>query len=399
MSQLEADNILDKRNNTKKFPGKNNMLAKGKRSTRLAFFIAGFGLSCWAPLIPFAQSRINADSATLGTLLLCLGLGAVMGMPISGALSGKIGSRVVIICGAIGLAVALPLLKLASTPSLLAMCLLMFGMSIGGIDVAANIHGTEVQNIAKKPLMSGFHGLYSIGGLIGASGMTMGLAAGLDVVVAAGLASAVIIACITRALPDFFTRRERGTHPLLAIPKGTVLILGILALIVFLAEGAVLDWSALLLTQIKQVNVKAAGAGYTVFALAMVISRFIGDRAISYFGERLMLIGGIVLTAVGIALTAFAQAVPIILSGLGIAGLAAGNVVPILFTLAGRQTIMPISHAIAATSILGYLGVLIGPASIGYIANFIGLTMAFYSLAFLLVVSLLLVPVISSSLK
>ena len=112
-----------------------------------------------------------------------------------------------------------------------------------------------------------------------------------------------------------------------------------------------------------------------------------------------MLIGGIVLTAIGIALTAFAQAVPIILFGLGIAGLAAGNVVPILFTLAGRQTIMPISHAIAATSILGYLGVLIGPASIGYIANFIGLTMAFYSLAFLLVVSLLLVPVISSSLK
>lgn len=102
-----------------------------------------------------------------------------MGMPISGALSGKIGSRVVIICGAIGLAVALPLLTLASTPSLLAMCLLMFGMSIGGIDVAANIHGTEVQNIAKKPLMSGFHGLYSIGGLIGASGMTMGLAAGI----------------------------------------------------------------------------------------------------------------------------------------------------------------------------------------------------------------------------
>lgn len=398
MSQIETSAKPDRRNNAKGkfiFPGKNKMLAGGKRSTRLAFFIAGFGLACWAPLIPFAQSRINADAATLGTLLLCLGLGAVVGMPVAGALSGKVGSRVVIICGAIGLAIALPLLAIVSTPTLIGMCLLVFGASIGGIDVAANIHGTEVQNAARIPLMSGFHGLYSIGGLAGAGGMTMLLAAGLNILVAAGLASAVIIACIARAIPGFFTRRERGTQPLLALPKGAVLVLGILALVIFLAEGAVLDWSALLLTQIKQVDVKVSGVGYAVFALTMVISRFIGDRAVSHFGERPMLIGGIVLTGVGIALTAFAQPVPVILLGLAIAGLAAGNVVPILFTLAGRQTIMPASHAIAATSILGYMGVLLGPAMIGYLANFIGLTMAFYALAVLLIVSLLLMPAVA----
>ena len=225
------------------------------------------------------------------------------------------------------------------------------------------------------------------------------LAAGLNIIVAAGLASAVIIACIARAIPGFFTRRERGAQPLLAFPKGAVVVLGILALVIFLAEGAVLDWSALLLTQIKQVDVKVSGAGYAVFALTMVISRFIGDRAISHFGERPMLIGGIALTGMGISLTTFAQPVPVILLGLALAGLAAGNVVPILFTLAGRQTIMPVSHAIAATSILGYMGVLLGPAMIGYLANFIGLTMAFYVLAVLLLISLLLMPAVTPSSK
>ena len=374
-------------------PGRATLIRKGKRATRLAFFIAGFGLACWAPLIPFVQKRLNVDSATLG------GLGAVVGMPVAGALSGRIGSRTVIICGALGLATALPLLSIASSPLLLASFLLLFGMSLGGIDVASNVHGNAVQKIARRPLMSGFHALYSIGGLAGASGMTIALASGLNAYMAAGIASAIILSCIALALPALLPTREKGAHALLALPKGTVVVLGLLALIVFLAEGAVLDWSALLLSQIKKIDVKIAGTGYTVFAFAMMLSRFLGGWAITTFSERSILVGGLIFTALGIVLTAFALDFPVILCGLAVAGLAAGNIVPILFTLAGRQTAMPVSLAIAATSILGYLGVLIGPASIGYLAHFIGLTMAFYALAGLVIVSLIFIPVISKLLK
>ncbi|MDL2210649.1 MFS transporter [Desulfovibrio sp. OttesenSCG-928-O18] len=378
-------------------PGNDGVLRGGKRATRLAFFIAGFGLACWAPLIPFAQERLEADPATLGTILLCLGLGAVIGMPASGALSGRIGSKPVILCGAIGLIVSVPLLAVLSNVFALGACLLLFGASIGAIDVAANIHGTEVQKAAAVPLMSGFHGMYSIGGLAGASGMTMAVAAGLNIVVAAFLAAGIILVCLLFAAPGFIPTREAEAQPLFVMPKGRVLVIGLLALVIFLGEGAMLDWSALLLTQVKQVDVRVSGAGYAVFSLAMVASRFVGDRIVFHAGERATLLAGLAFTGLGIALSAFAGPFAIVLMGMAVAGFAAGNIVPVLFTLAGRQRVMPASHAIAATSILGYTGVLLGPALIGYAANFIGLRIAFYALAVLLLAAMAAIPAIVPS--
>lgn len=363
-------------------------LAGGKRATRLAFFIAGFSISCWAPLVPFAQARLHADAATLGTILLCLGLGAVLGMPASATLCGRVGARRVIIGGAIGLTLVLPLLALVDSAFGLGACLLVFGASIGAIDVAANIHGTDVQDAAGEPLMSGFHGLYSVGGLVGASAMTAAIAAGLPVFAAAALAAAVILACIVAAAPGFFANKAAASHPLFVVPRGSVLVIGLLAMVVFLAEGAMLDWGALLLTQVKGVEVALSGAGYALFALAMTLVRLVGDRIVARTGERAMLVGGILLTAVGMAITALAEPFILVVLGIAIAGLAVGNVVPVLFTLAGRQRAMPASHAIAAASILGYLGVLVGPALVGYVAHFIGLGPAFCALAALLLVSL-----------
>ncbi|GGJ86538.1 MFS transporter [Pseudomonas matsuisoli] len=369
-------------------------LSGGKRATRLAFFIAGFGLSCWAPLVPFAQQRMNADSAMLGTILLCLGLGAVIGMPLAGMLSGRIGTKPVITAGAIGLAIALPLLAILSTPIALGLCLLLFGASLGAIDVAANIHGIEVQDVAKAPLMSGFHGMYSIGGLVGAGGMALIIASGLNVAASALVATAVIIACIATAFSGFFTTRSANNHAMFVIPKGKVLLIGLLTLLIFLGEGAMLDWSALLLTKEKQVDVALSGSAYAVFAFAMTISRLIGDRVVARIGDRLMLLGGFLLTGSGIALVAYFDSLPIILASIALAGLAAGNVVPVLFTIAGQQRSMPASQAIAATSILGYMGVLLGPALVGYVAHFIGLILAFFTLAVLMVLAMSVVSAV-----
>lgn len=367
-------------------------LRGGKRATRLAFFIAGFAIACWAPLVPFAQARMRADAAELGTILLCLGLGAVIGMPAAGALSARIGSRFVIMAGAAGLVIVLPLLALLSDPVLLGAGLLLFGAAIGAIDVAANIHGAQVQEAAGVPLMSGFHGLYSIGGLAGAGGMTALIAWGVGVLPAAGIAAALVLLCILRAAPGFFATRSAEGGPLFILPRGVVLVIGLLSLILFLAEGAMLDWVALLLTQAKRVDVSVSGVGYTLFALAMTVSRLLGDRIVAGLGERRALVAGMAMTGVGIAVIALAGPVPIVLGGIVLAGLAAGNVVPVLFTLAGRQTTMPPAHAIAAASMLGYLGVLMGPALIGYAAYFIGLAGAFVALAALVLLALAAIP-------
>ncbi|ELY3387600.1 MFS transporter [Cronobacter sakazakii] len=371
-------------------------LSPAKWSTRIAFFIAGFSLSCWAPLVPYAQQRIHADSAMLGSILLCLGLGAVIGMPTAGGLAGKVGSKKIILAGSCGLFIALPLLAMVSTPVALGLTLLLFGASIGATDVAANIHGTEVQDAAGTPLMSGFHGFYSIGGLAGASFVTLLIASGLDIKIAAGAAALIVLISISLAANGFFNSRSADEHPLFVLPKGKVVGIGVLAMIIFLAEGAMLDWGAIFLIQVKNVAAGVAGTGYVVFAIAMALSRFIGDRVVTVMGEKVMLLCGVILTAAGIFMTTIFDSYEWVLVAMAVAGFAAGNVVPVLFSLAGRQKSMPATLAISAASILGYLGVLLGPALIGYAAHFIGLTNAFISLGVVVMLSAFIVAIIMS---
>jgi predicted MFS family arabinose efflux permease len=141
-------------------------------ATRLAFLVAGFGVACWAPLVPFAKHRIDANDGVLGMLLLCIGLGSVISMLFTGAISARYGSKPVIAIGGMGLAVILPLLTVVSTPLTLAIALLAFGACLGSLDVAMNIHAIEVERMEARHLMSGFHALFSVGGFIGSTLMT-----------------------------------------------------------------------------------------------------------------------------------------------------------------------------------------------------------------------------------
>lgn len=373
----KQDRILENQNSTR--------IKNGKLSTRLAFFVAGFGLSCWAPLVPFAKQQINADAAEFGSILLCLGLGALLGMPLSGALSARIGSRTVMIAGALGMAVALPLLAVSGTATALGLSLILLGLSLGAIDVAANIHGLMVQEEAGEPLMSGFHGLYSVGGLVGVAAITAAFGYGVSAVVATLVASAVILLSIIVAAPRFFKEKAQGEHSSFVMPKGIVVMIGVLAMITFLVEGAVLDWGALLLTQVKSVDVRIAGSGYTVFALAMAVARFLGDRIVNSIGNKGSLIGGAILTTIGIGIAILPVPLLAVFAGLALAGFGVANIVPILFSLAGRQTVMSASHAVSAAATLGYVGILVGPAIMGYVAHGIGLVLAFSGLAILMI--------------
>lgn len=373
-----------------KLPPKNKV-ADAKLATRLAFFIAGFGIACWAPLVPYAQQRLNADSATLGTILLCLGLGAMAGMPLAGAFSARFGAKLAILAGAVGALISLPLVTIASSALTLGAGLLFFGISLGCIDVAANVHGLEVQQAAGVPLMSGFHGMYSVGALVGASGMTTVLALGSSALASSAVAAGVIAVCTLLAAPRALPTTSSGGHSGFTVPKGSVIVLGLLALICFLAEGAMLDWSALLLTDFKNVEVSLSGSAYAVFALTMTLVRMVGDRLVTLLGERKLLLVGLPLTAVGVTVVAMSESLPMVYAGMALAGVAVGNVVPVLYTLAGKQRDMSPASAITAASSVGYLGTFIGPALIGYAAHYIGLAYAFVAVAALVLLSALAV--------
>ena len=353
-------------------------------ATRLAFLIAGFGLACWAPLVPFAKARLGVDDGVLGILLLCLGLGSVAAMLATGMLSARYGSKPIIIAGGLGLALTLPILTIASTPFTLGITLAVFGAALGSLDVAMNIHAVEVEKGAGRPLMSGFHALFSIGGFIGSLLVTLLLSVHAGPLVATLLSSALMVVAMVVAWPRLLKTVPSEDAPLFAIPRSFVLLLAVLAAITFLVEGAILDWSALLLTTQGRVEASHGGLGYMLFAIAVTVGRLAGDTITAKLGDRaIMLWGGLVAVA-GFAVLLLSPIAILALSGFLLIGLGASNIVPVLFRKGGTQTVMPAGLAVAAITMCGYAGVLIGPASVGFVANHIGLSNSFWMLAILL---------------
>lgn len=357
-------------------------------ATRLAFFVAGFGIACWAPLVPFAKARLQIDDAMLGLLLLCIGGGSVAAMLATGPLTARYGSRPVIVASGFLLAAILPFLSIAATPLALGAILLVFGGALGSLDVAVNVHAVEVERASGVPLMSGFHALFSIGGFAGAGLMTLFLSLEVDTLAATLICAAFMLAAMLVARPRLLATRGAEDGPLFVRPQGIVLLLSILAMVTFLAEGAMLDWSALLITQGGLVDVKQGGVGYILFAIAMTVGRLLGDRLVARIGDYRTLLGGGTVAVLGFAVLLAVPVAPVALGGFVLIGLGASNLVPVLFRRAGSQSNMPPALAIGALTTLGYAGILVGPAGIGVVAKAVGLPAAFWILAALL----LLVP-------
>lgn len=351
-------------------------------ATRLAFLVAGFGVACWAPLVPFVKQKLQVDDGTLGLLLLCLGVGSVAAMLLAGVINARHGSRPIILAGGFGLAGLLPLLAVVGSPVLMGLTLLGFGAALGSLDVAMNIHAVEVERAAAKPLMSGFHALFSVGGFIGATLITFLLSSNIAPIASTLLASVLMAIAMAHAAP----RLLRSSHsdksaPAVVAPHGIVLLLAALALVMFLVEAAILDWSALLVTGKGLVSEARGGLGYSIFAIAMTAGRFSGDSVSTRVGDRAILFWGGLVTIGGFALVLLAPMAFLAMSGFLLIGLGASNIVPVLFRGAGKQHTMPAGLAVAAITTAGYAGNLVGPAVIGFVAKAAGLPVAFWLLA------------------
>jgi predicted MFS family arabinose efflux permease len=362
-------------------------------ATRLAFLVAGFGLACWAPLVPFAKARLEVDDGVLGVLLLCLGGGSVVAMLGTGVLNARFGSKPIILAGCLGIVLTLPLLAVAATPWALGLVLVFFGAAVGSLDVAMNIHAVEVEKASERPLMSGFHALFSIGGFVGSAVMTLLLTLRVGPFAATLLSSALMFAATAVAWPRLLRAAQPDDGPLFVMPRGAILVLAGLAAIMFLIEGALLDWSALLITSQGIVEKSSGGVGYMLFAIAMTAGRLSGDAITNKFGDRAILIGGGMIALAGFAMLLLSPFHWMALAGFVLIGLGAANIVPVFFRLAGAQTAMPAALAIAAVTTTGYAGILVGPAGIGFVADLFGLPASFWMLAALLC----LVPLCASA--
>lgn len=346
-------------------------------ATRIIFFLAGFITATWAVIVPFARANTGVNEAQLGTLLLCLGVGALIAMPVTGWLTSRFGCRRVILVAIALIVISTPWLAVLSNPLLLALALLVFGIGIGVTDCAMNIQAILVEKQAAKPVMSGFHGMYSVGGIAGAGFMTLLLAMGVSVLTGCLLAVAAVIIMALVSVSGLLTYANPAEGPVFAVPRGSVLIIGIICFAVFLTEGTVLDWSAVYLTDVRAIPVSLGGLGYTCFAIAMTVARLTGDRIISSLGRLPVVLGGALVAAAGMAMVTFIASWPLSLLGYTLVGAGCANIVPVMFSAAGRQTVMPQAVAIPAITTLGYLGVLSGPAVIGYVAHYTHLGFSF----------------------
>jgi len=359
--------------------------APARLATRLAFFTAGFSMGCGAPLFPFIKENVGADKAQFGLLLLCIGLGAIIAMPITGGIAARYGARRMVLLGGAGLVLFMALLTFSNSALMLAVVLFFFGAAMGTIDVAMNIHGIEVEAREKRPLMSGFHAQFSVGGLVGAALITSLLSVGLVWKTTLLLGAALAAVTILMASPKLLKARG-GTPEPFVFPRGVVLLIALLAAVAFLLEGAVLDWGALLIIERNLMAAENAGLGFILFSVVMVLARLSGDRIVARLGELRVLGAGSFAIITGITTLLLSPLPALALAGFFLIGLGAANIVPVLFSAAGRQKTMPASLAIAAVTTVGYAGILLGPTAIGFVANRTSLPIAFWLLAALMLI-------------
>ena len=375
--------------------------------------VNGAVIGSWAAHVPFAQARIGGSTGTLGLCLLALAGGALIAMPITGQLLDRRSSAGLVRIGGIVEPLLLMVPLLAFSPVTLGLALLALGLANGLLDVSMNAHGAALERTRAHPIMSSLHAGWSLGGLTGAGLAAIGNAFGADpraqLVVVGVVLLAIGFACGPRlgeataqtiAAPAFASTtpdagrdassasassrtrlqpraaRPPRTRLRAAVPPRPALLLGALAVVLFMAEGAMGDWSALYLHRDLTLSASFAAAGYAAFQAGMTIGRLSGDAVNRALGASRLLRGGTALAAIAFG-TLLALAEPALaLPALALTGLGLSNGVPLLFSAAGRVRGIAPGPAQAAVSTMGYGGLLVGPPLLGLLANATSLPIA-----------------------
>lgn len=336
--------------------------------TAIAFFINGVAFGGWAALVPRAIARLNADESTFGLMLLGMGIGAVVAMAFSGRLIAKFGAGPLI---RVSLAIFLASYVAVSTSStwtLFVAALLLFGAAGGLMDVAMNAYAADVEVHMSWRVMASFHGMWSVGGLVGAAAVGAMLAIVTDLTQALILSALLLVLFLTcqHNLRAFRRKEDGGAAPKFAINR-IALTLGILAAICFSAEGAVRDWSSLFLTNEIGTGIDRAGWGFAAFSATMALCRLSGDWLRLRFGEQRVIMTSCVVAVIGFGMAVLLDHYLLVVAGFALVGLGLSNIVPILISAAGRSEAP--GSSIAFVVAFGYAGYLASPPVLGFIAG------------------------------
>ncbi|MBC7422978.1 MAG: MFS transporter [Ferruginibacter sp.] len=348
------------------------------------FFIAGFVFASWASRIPDIKNALHLSDAGLGSVLLALPAGLLTGLPLAGFLVSKYGSKVIMIVAAMLYPGVLLLLGLAASPLQLIIALFMFGFCGNLLNISINTQGVGVEAMYGRSIMASFHGLWSLAGFTGAAFSTVMIAFKLTpfmhfciIFIAAII---LIISSYKRALPQ---DTGNSHQPLFAKPDSAILKLGLIAFGSLVCEGTMFDWSGVYFQKVLQVPAALRTVGYIAFMSSMAGGRFVADWLVTKFGVKTMLqLSGIIIAIGLLTAVIFPFIVPATI-GFLLVGIGVSSVVPITYGLAGKSTTMSPGVALSALSTIGFLGFLLGPPLIGFIAQAAGLRWSFTVIAFI----------------
>lgn len=356
------------------------------------FFMNGLIVGGWAPQVPELAARHGLSEADMGLVILALGLGSILIMPLSGALIARVGSRPVlrVTC----LACSAALLPVILAPHVVALVIIMFifGGIIGSMDIAMNANAVVVERRLGRAIMSSCHGFWSLGGLFGASlgGLLIDRAGSFEQAAAITLAGVLIaltsLRFIAPDLPLASDAKPRFRLTLNPMPY----ILGLVALFSMVPEGAILDWGALYLRQDLGADVATSGLAFGAVAATMAVMRFAGDAVRQRFGAVTTVRYSTVIAAAGLIMAAGAQSPGWAIAGFALSGIGIANLVPVALSAAGNLPGLPPGVGISIATSMGYGGILLGPAVIGFVAEYNSFTIAFYGLSGLFGIVLLL---------
>ncbi|MFW2587000.1 MFS transporter [Sagittula sp. SSi028] len=344
-----------------------------------AFALNGALLGAWAARVPAVVDRFALSEAALGLLLLGLGLGALASFPLAGRGADRHGAYGVTCVLAVVYALGLLAVGLAPTVPLLAVALVFFGAGHGAMDVTMNAWAAEVERHAGKSIMPSFHAMWSLGAGVGAAGgwyavrTDLGLGAHF---VATG------VLCVAVFGPLMMTRwtsdtTKGGQAGLFTLPKGPLIAVGLIALCGGTGEGAVVDWSALYLTEVVGTSAARGALGFAVFSVTMVAMRLSVGRLITRYGAVAVARGSGLSAAAGVACLMISPGFGTAMLGYVLMGMGYAAIIPLAISRAAADPHIPPGQAIASVATLGYGAMLLGPPSIGFLAEAWGLRLAF----------------------
>ncbi len=344
------------------------------------FGLNGFLLAMWVVHIPAITERTGIAHSTLGMFILLMAGAGIVGMRLAGPLADRFGSRALV--GVAGLTASVCVIGpgLATGPVTLAIALSAFGFGNGALDVSMNTQAVHVEREYRRPIMSAFHALFSGGGLlgalVGALTLRLGWSPWLTMSLAAGAGVIIVLACLPRLLPHAAPQHE-SAEPAGRGGSRKVWALAALTFGLLLTEGVANDWSTLQMREHLETDESTAALAFGAFSVTMTLGRFTADRVSGAFGRVAVVRYGSLLAALGLLLILLSPWVPLTLLGWALCGLGLAGGIPQIFTAAGNLGSGNAATDMSRVFSIGYVGLLAGPAVIGWLTALVPLTATF----------------------